>query len=184
MGKIALWRVVWGIALLTGLAWPTERGAERSRTPSACADPVVFAGVDGQRLLCEKGAVRAVVAGCRLRRPIVAGVRLTVEREKDRCVIHQAVLPGATRIRMGLALDVNHASPATLTAIDGIGDVTATKIVAGRPYARIEDLRRVKGIGPKRLARLRTSLTVRPARQVWPPTPPFAPRAASIRRGP
>jgi endonuclease/exonuclease/phosphatase family metal-dependent hydrolase len=57
-------------------------------------------------------------------------------------------------------IDVNSASQAALESLPGIGPVIAARIIAGRPYRRIDDLIRVKGIGPKRLAQIRTLVSV------------------------
>lgn len=52
-------------------------------------------------------------------------------------------------------IDVNSAPLDRLVALPGIGPVTAAAIVAGRPYAAVDDLLSVRGIGPKTLERLR-----------------------------
>ncbi len=52
-------------------------------------------------------------------------------------------------------LDLNTATEEELQAIDGIGPVLAARIVAGRPYKTVDDLLKVKGIGIKRLEKLR-----------------------------
>ncbi|MEX2541189.1 MAG: ComEA family DNA-binding protein [Trueperaceae bacterium] len=52
-------------------------------------------------------------------------------------------------------ISVNSAVAAELELLPGVGPVTAGRIVAGRPYSRLEDLLRVKGIGEKTLERLR-----------------------------
>lgn len=52
-------------------------------------------------------------------------------------------------------LDLNAASAQELQSVPGIGPVLAARIVAGRPYKTVEDLRRVKGVGPKTLEKLR-----------------------------
>src|SRR5688572_28130186 len=46
-----------------------------------------------------------------------------------------------------LIVNVNNATQAELETIPGIGPVLARQIIAGRPYVRIEDLERVRGIG-------------------------------------
>jgi len=49
-------------------------------------------------------------------------------------------------------IDLNHAPPAALTAIIHIGVVRAAQIPSLRPFDSVEDLVRVNGIGPARLA--------------------------------
>ncbi|HZJ10797.1 MAG TPA: helix-hairpin-helix domain-containing protein [Trueperaceae bacterium] len=51
-------------------------------------------------------------------------------------------------------ISLNAATPAELDALPGIGPVIAARIVEHRPYARIDDLMRVPGIGPRTLERL------------------------------
>lgn len=61
------------------------------------------------------------------------------------------------------AVDVNTASAAELEALPGIGAAKAAAIVEERqvrPFASIEDLERVRGIGPALVAELRPHITV------------------------
>jgi predicted flap endonuclease-1-like 5' DNA nuclease len=60
----------------------------------------------------------------------------------------------------GVALDPNRASVAELASLEGIGPALAARIAAARPFASLDDLARVKGIGARRLARLRPRLTL------------------------
>jgi competence ComEA-like helix-hairpin-helix protein len=60
----------------------------------------------------------------------------------------------------GVAVDLNRASAAELESLDGIGPRLAQRIVAARPFAGVDDLVRVRGIGEKRLAALRPRLLV------------------------
>lgn len=55
----------------------------------------------------------------------------------------------------GERISVNSAAADQLLLLPGVGPVTAERIIAGRPFLRIEDLLRVKGIGDKTLERLR-----------------------------
>ena len=59
-------------------------------------------------------------------------------------------------------IDINSASWVEWTQIDGIGETTAQKIIADRdangPFDSIQDLLRVKGIGPKTLDKMRPFL--------------------------
>jgi competence protein ComEA len=64
--------------------------------------------------------------------------------------------PTATAKSAGTGLvNLNTATPAELEALPGIGPTLALRIIAGRPYRSVEDLGRVKGIGPATLAKLR-----------------------------
>jgi competence ComEA-like helix-hairpin-helix protein len=68
----------------------------------------------------------------------------------------------------GAKINPNTATPAELTSIKGIGKKKADLIIAGRPYASLDDLLGVKGIGKKTLERLRLHMAI--------PTPPPAPK--------
>lgn len=57
-------------------------------------------------------------------------------------------------------VNVNTATAKELAAVKGIGPTLAQRIVEARPYERLDDLERVKGIGPKRLANVRPFLFV------------------------
>ena len=52
-------------------------------------------------------------------------------------------------------LDLNTANEKELQSIKGIGPVLAERIIAGRPYRTVDDLLKVKGIGPKNLENIR-----------------------------
>ncbi len=57
-------------------------------------------------------------------------------------------------------LDLNTATEEELQTIKGIGPVLAARIIAGRPYKTVDDLLKVKGIGPKRLEKFRRYFVV------------------------
>ena len=73
------------------------------------------------------------------------------------------------RLVLGLPIDPNRAGTAELAHVPGLSAALARAIVADRtrngPYASPEDLLRVRGIGPTRLARARPHLAV-PAQSV------------------
>lgn len=55
----------------------------------------------------------------------------------------------------GGSININTATSAQLQQLPGIGPSYAEKIIAGRPYASVEDLLKVKGVGEKTLEKLR-----------------------------
>ena len=61
-------------------------------------------------------------------------------------------------------MNLNAATVAELVTLNGIGEATAAKIVADReangPFATVDDLMRVPGIGEKKLAALRDAVCV------------------------
>jgi competence ComEA-like helix-hairpin-helix protein len=65
--------------------------------------------------------------------------------------------------RPGPLLDVNRADTLALQALPGVGPVLARRIVEARvesPFRSVDDLLRVRGIGPATLSRLRPLVTV------------------------
>lgn len=58
----------------------------------------------------------------------------------------------------GAPVDLNRATVEELASLDGIGPKLGARIVAARPFVTVEDLARVRGVGRRRLARLRPRL--------------------------
>jgi competence protein ComEA len=68
---------------------------------------------------------------------------------------------GSKKVEPGETVNVNAASSGELQRLPGVGPAMASRIVAERekrPFAAAEDLRRVSGIGPKTLEKLRPFL--------------------------
>jgi competence ComEA-like helix-hairpin-helix protein len=63
-------------------------------------------------------------------------------------------------------VDVNRASEDELRALPGIGGVLAARIVEARerdgPFASLDDLRRVRGLGRAKLEKLTAAIALRP----------------------
>ena len=59
-------------------------------------------------------------------------------------------------------MNINTADVAALQTLSGVGEATARAIVADRdkngPFASLEDLMRVDGIGEKKFAKIRDSI--------------------------
>ncbi|HQR46605.1 MAG TPA: helix-hairpin-helix domain-containing protein, partial [Thermoanaerobaculia bacterium] len=76
------------------------------------------------------------------------------------------------------AVDVNTADVKALAELPGVGEKTAQEIVKGRPYRTVDDLAKVKGIGEKKLAKLKPLVTVGAAPAAAPAAPAPAARPA------
>ena len=74
---------------------------------------------------------------------------------------------GGARPASSRPLDLNRADARSLDLLPGVGPVLAERIVQQRrrfgPYRDLDELRAVRGIGPRLLERLRPLLTVGPA---------------------
>ncbi len=57
-------------------------------------------------------------------------------------------------------INVNTASLAELMTLPRVNDNLGRRIIAGRPYAKIDDLEKVSGIGPKTLEGMRSRVAV------------------------
>ena len=75
-------------------------------------------------------------------------------------------LTGRERLLVGVPIDVNAATPEDLAPVPGLSPRLAVAVVAERmrsgPFKRVDDLIRVRGIGPTRLSRARTYLAIKP----------------------
>ena len=79
--------------------------------------------------------------------PFERGEQRTEDTEMD-------LATGAKREFTGPPINVNTAARDELMTIPGIGEVTANRIIEGRPYKALADLDEVDGIGGKTLERL------------------------------
>ena len=57
-------------------------------------------------------------------------------------------------------VDINTASVEQLRTVKGIGPKKAEAIIAGRPYNSVNDLRKIKGVGAKTLDKWREQICV------------------------
>jgi DNA uptake protein ComE-like DNA-binding protein len=56
-------------------------------------------------------------------------------------------------------IDINSASADELTSLNGVGEATAKKIIAGRPYASVDDLAKA-GVSKSTITKIRSQVTV------------------------
>ncbi|MCS7206601.1 MAG: helix-hairpin-helix domain-containing protein [Dehalococcoidia bacterium] len=98
-----------------------------------------------------------------LARPLSDGEKVTVPLagQKEGVLARESL----TMMERNALLDLNTADASALEALPGIGPVLAQRIVEYRmrygPFAQVEDLLKVQGIGPKILERIRPLVTVR-----------------------
>lgn len=111
-----------------------------------CAPAITVAG----HLVCGEPGLAAVRALCG-RQTAQSGDVVALAGGCDR-----GRMPGEELLALGVAIDLNRAGLAELESLPGIGPTLARRIVVLRPFARVDDLRRVPGIGPVRLAGLRS----------------------------
>jgi competence protein ComEA len=75
-------------------------------------------------------------------------------------------LSGHERLAAGLPVEVNGATPEDLAGVPGLSPRLAIEVVRDRvrrgPFSSLDDLIRVRGVGPKRLERARPFLAIRP----------------------
>jgi len=109
-----------------------------------------------------------------LARKLADGEQLRVPRHGEAAVQPGAVLPGAGAGAGGSGaidpggpaggpIDLNTATAEQLDTLPGVGQVTASRIIAWRsahPFTSVDDLRQVPGIGDRRFATLKDLVTV------------------------
>lgn len=152
---------------LAASTWP---GTAAKAVDARCAD---WIGVDDAGVLTLRcgvdPALARILQRCPPDAPIRRGDRVILSPD---CATTIAPLGAAQRLALGLRIDVNTASSTELQVVSGIGPATARRIVARRPYARLVDLERVRGIGPTRRAALTASLTLARPPLLWPSSTP------------
>lgn len=57
-------------------------------------------------------------------------------------------------------VNINTATSQQLQTLTGIGPATADKIIAARPFSKLEDLLNVSGIGPATFEKIKSSITI------------------------
>lgn len=69
--------------------------------------------------------------------------------------------PAVTKLAPGQMVNINSADKATLEALPEIGPVLAQAIIDGRPYTKIEDIMKVKGIKEGKFSKIKELITVK-----------------------
>lgn len=109
--------------------------------------------IDGH-LHCGHDGVQALARVCGSKWPVRSG-----DAVHTNC-LDVGRMPGAALEALGVPVDLNHASLLELESLPGIGPVLARRIADARPFERVDDLRRVAGIGRMRMLALRRRANV------------------------
>lgn len=135
-----------GLARARGLGRETPDGVPRDEMAARLRDLELAAMLKRTGIWAESDADR------------IAALRAEQRREEHELeeFQRQTAPPASPTHRLNL----NAASARELQSIPGIGAVLADRIIAGRPYKTVDDLRQVEGIGPKTLEHLREYLVV------------------------
>ncbi|MHB8958924.1 MAG: helix-hairpin-helix domain-containing protein [Candidatus Limnocylindrales bacterium] len=130
-------------------------GVFRLPAGSRVADAIDAAGGYGPRV-----DVRAADRVLNLAAPLEDGQKVHVpDRDEAGAPPAGSGAPGPNPTAGG-PVDLNRATETELDALPGIGPATAAKIIAGRPYASIDDLASRKVVGAATLAKIRALVTV------------------------
>jgi len=94
-------------------------------------------------------------------RPDLAERLEALDRAERRVAPPPRAPAGRPRAEPAVApLDDNHATETELARLPGVSPALASRIVAARPFAEVDELRRVRGLRRSVLQRLRARLTV------------------------
>ena len=113
--------------------------------------------------MTERGRGKHIGKGYSDHLPIFAYFSTEPFRFKNNNAVSNNIAPLSlekTKSLQGL-LDLNTAGKEELMSINGIGTVLSARIIAGRPYNTVDELDKVKGIGPKNLKKFRHYFVVR-----------------------
>lgn len=129
-----------------GLWWQLNEDKADRFTTSERALMDIASGLSTERYwrLRVREIIRAEQEKAEKTARIRAGVR---ERERRRALAAKKVVSGPPP---DTRPNLNTIEVGELLAVDGVGRALAGRIVARRPFERIEDLRDVKGVGPQR----------------------------------
>jgi hypothetical protein len=167
--RLALTAALLGGLCAFGLARRAQALRLPPRLPPACALRVDVHGPAGFDALSCGADVDATLRaagrpdGCPALGALRDGAKLTVAGQGG-CEVTVGRMAGPALRLLRLPIDINLSSVEDLQALPGIGPELALRVVAGRPYRTIAELRKVAGFGPKRVMALAGATEIAAAR--------------------
>lgn len=127
------------------------------------------AGPDGRSSVAIQQALEKLEAEARRQRKGIWAAtdpavieQLRAEQRAEDQELKSLIQESAGKHGSATPVDLNTATTSELQSISGIGQTLAARIIAGRPYKKVDDLLKVPGIGPRLLDRIRPHVTVHP----------------------
>lgn len=147
----------WAEAEDFGLWWELNEKKKDRFTTAERTLMDIAGGLGGEKYwrLRVRELVQAEIVKAEKRERILAGVR---ERERRRALAAKKAVSGSPP---DTRPNLNTIEVGELLAVDGVGRSLASRIVARRPFDRVEDLRDVKGVGPQRYKLLAAKFQVK-----------------------
>ena len=124
-------------------------------------------GVKGVFYIHEKATISDLLEAARIRNSEIFDHRMLSKRlSRGKTVVLEssdsvriAEMNNATKLTLGIPIDINKATVEDLMLIDGIGDKTAWQIIQFREksgrYQKLEDLMKISGIKERKFRKLR-----------------------------
>jgi len=137
-----------GYARTQGLGRATPQGVSRNVMVRRLRDLELAAALRRAGIWAESDPER------------VAELRASQRQENHELKQRQTQKTGGAADSPTKSIDLNAATLEELQSVKGIGRVTAERIIAARPFTSVEDLKRVKGIGDKKLEQFRPHFSV------------------------
>jgi competence protein ComEA len=117
-----------------------------------------------KELIQKAGGLRHVPSEAVADRTFIAGTKVTFNYVGKRYEISESEMSPFHKITLGIPISLNRESEEGLTAIPGIGESLAKRIVAERVtrggFKELDELRGIPGIGQKLYARIKPYLTL------------------------
>lgn len=139
-----------GLARAFGVGRLNWRGEAQPAVRAKLADLELAAALGRRGIWSESNPERLVE------------LRAQERRDADELAAVTDAAEGRNPEDRGRPVNINTASEAELTRLPGVGPAIARRIVEGRPYHSVEDLFRVRGIGPALMNNVRDQVEASP----------------------